>query len=147
MDSKGFIEVETPVLQAEAGGADARPFKTHHNALGQDMVLRIATELHLKRLVVRAGGEAGWGLMENGGWDWGREVVGDCRWRERACRVWGPHCAPWSALRCGSGGGKRESAHVPMRPKLRAGARTAGGGVVCCISVLCLLNRSRPPTL
>ena len=59
MDAKGFIEVETPVLQAEAGGADARPFKTHHNALGQDMVLRIATELHLKRLVVRGTGGGG----------------------------------------------------------------------------------------
>lgn len=49
---RGFVEVETPMLQAEAGGAAARPFETHHNALGIDMVLRIATELHLKRLVV-----------------------------------------------------------------------------------------------
>jgi lysyl-tRNA synthetase class 2 len=49
---RGFIEVETPVLQAQAGGALARPFVTEHNALGIDMYLRIATELHLKRLVV-----------------------------------------------------------------------------------------------
>ncbi len=49
---RGYIEVETPVLQAEAGGALARPFITHHNALDVDMYLRIATELHLKRLVV-----------------------------------------------------------------------------------------------
>ena len=49
---RGFIEVETPVLQQEAGGALARPFVTHHNALSTDMFLRIATELHLKRLVV-----------------------------------------------------------------------------------------------
>jgi lysyl-tRNA synthetase class 2 len=49
---RDFIEVETPVLQSLAGGALARPFVTHHNALDIDMYLRIATELHLKRLVV-----------------------------------------------------------------------------------------------
>ncbi|HJX69891.1 MAG TPA: lysine--tRNA ligase [Dehalococcoidia bacterium] len=52
LDSRGFIEVETPVLQPTAGGAMARPFVTHHNVLAQDLYLRIATELHLKRLVV-----------------------------------------------------------------------------------------------
>lgn len=52
LDSLGFIEVETPVLLSQAGGASARPFKTHHNALGTDMVLRIATELYLKRLII-----------------------------------------------------------------------------------------------
>ncbi len=51
-DSKGFIEVETPVLQNIQGGASARPFITHHNALDSDFYLRIATELHLKRLLV-----------------------------------------------------------------------------------------------
>jgi len=49
---RGFMEVETPVLQVVAGGALARPFRTYHNALGIEMHLRIATELHLKRLVV-----------------------------------------------------------------------------------------------
>lgn len=49
---RGFVEVETPMLQAEAGGALARPFVTHHNALDIDLYLRIATELHLKRLVI-----------------------------------------------------------------------------------------------
>lgn len=46
------IQVETPVLESAAGGADARPFRTHHNALDKQLTLRIATELHLKRLVV-----------------------------------------------------------------------------------------------
>ncbi|KAH8512355.1 hypothetical protein H0E87_005837 [Populus deltoides] len=48
----GFVEVETPVLQGAAGGAEARPFVTHHNSLGRDLYLRIATELHLKRMLV-----------------------------------------------------------------------------------------------
>ena len=52
MDSRGFIEVETPCLNTIAGGATARPFITHHNALDIDMYMRIATELHLKRLIV-----------------------------------------------------------------------------------------------
>ncbi len=52
LDGLGFLEVETPVLHNEAGGARARPFITHHNAQNIDMVLRIATELHLKRLIV-----------------------------------------------------------------------------------------------
>ena len=52
LGGRGFIEVETPVLQPSAGGALAQPFVTHHNALDQDFFLRIATELHLKRLIV-----------------------------------------------------------------------------------------------
>ncbi len=52
LDAQGYLEVETPVLQAVAGGAAARPFDTHHNALGLDLVLRIALELPLKRLLV-----------------------------------------------------------------------------------------------
>lgn len=52
LDSKGFIEVETPILNTLAGGANARPFVTHHNTLDIDMYMRIATELHLKRLIV-----------------------------------------------------------------------------------------------
>lgn len=52
LDGEGFLEVETPVLQPLYGGALARPFTTHHNALGRDLYLRIATELYLKRLIV-----------------------------------------------------------------------------------------------
>jgi lysyl-tRNA synthetase class 2 len=52
LDDQDFLEIETPVLQAEAGGAEARPFTTFHNTLEMDLYLRIATELHLKRLIV-----------------------------------------------------------------------------------------------
>ncbi|MEX0750708.1 MAG: amino acid--tRNA ligase-related protein, partial [Dehalococcoidia bacterium] len=52
LDERGFIEVDTPVLQAEAGGAAATPFVTHHRALDQDFYLRISLELHLKRLII-----------------------------------------------------------------------------------------------
>lgn len=52
LDARGFLEVETPVLQGVAGGAAARPFTTHHNSLGSDFFLRIALELYLKRLLV-----------------------------------------------------------------------------------------------
>jgi lysyl-tRNA synthetase class 2 len=52
LDARDFLEIETPVLQVEAGGTNARPFTTHHNTLNLDLYLRIATELHLKRLIV-----------------------------------------------------------------------------------------------
>ena len=52
LEEQDFIEIETPVLQSEAGGADARPFITYHNTLEMDLYLRIATELPLKRLIV-----------------------------------------------------------------------------------------------
>ncbi|XP_021714935.1 lysine--tRNA ligase, chloroplastic/mitochondrial-like isoform X1 [Chenopodium quinoa] len=52
VESLGFVEVETPVLQGAAGGAEARPFVTFHNSLERDLYLRIATELHLKRMLV-----------------------------------------------------------------------------------------------
>ena len=52
LEDRGFLEIETPVLQSEAGGAEARPFVTYHNTLDMELYLRIATELHLKRLIV-----------------------------------------------------------------------------------------------
>ena len=64
LDQKGFMEVETPILSPIAGGAAARPFTTHHNALDIDMYLRIATELYLKRCIV-AGFEKVYDLGKN----------------------------------------------------------------------------------
>ena len=52
LDGQGFMEVETPMLVANAGGAAARPFETHYNALDEDVKLRISLELYLKRLIV-----------------------------------------------------------------------------------------------
>lgn len=52
LDSDGFVEIETPILNAQPGGAEAKPFETFHNSLDMPLTLRIATELHLKRLVV-----------------------------------------------------------------------------------------------
>ncbi len=52
LDSRGYVEVETPILQPLYGGANARPFVTHHNTLDQDLYLRIADELYLKRLII-----------------------------------------------------------------------------------------------
>ena len=52
MNERGFVELETPILQRMTGGAAARPFKTHHHALDRHLFLRIATELYLKRAIV-----------------------------------------------------------------------------------------------
>ena len=52
LDGQGFMEVETPMLVSNAGGAAARPFETHFNALNEDLKLRISLELYLKRLIV-----------------------------------------------------------------------------------------------
>jgi len=52
LDDQGFLEIETPVLHSQSGGAEAKPFQTHHNSMHLDLTLRIATELHLKRLII-----------------------------------------------------------------------------------------------
>jgi len=52
LDAQGFLEIETPVLHSVSGGAEAKPFETYHNSMDMDLTLRIATELHLKRLIV-----------------------------------------------------------------------------------------------
>ena len=85
LDARGFMEVETPVLNTISGGATARPFITHHNTLDIDMYMRIATELPLKRLIV-----AGWTACTS----WGASS---------ATRVWTPSTTPssppWSCTR------------------------------------------------
>ena len=58
LDSFGYLEVETPTLHSIAGGASARPFNTHHNTLDMQLHMRIAIELHLKRLIVGGTGES-----------------------------------------------------------------------------------------
>jgi lysyl-tRNA synthetase class 2 len=52
LDGMGFLEIETPVLHSQSGGAEAKPFETYHNTMDMDLTLRIATELHLKRLII-----------------------------------------------------------------------------------------------
>jgi lysyl-tRNA synthetase class 2 len=52
LDDTGFLEIETPVLHTQSGGAEAKPFETYHNSMDMDLTLRIATELHLKRLII-----------------------------------------------------------------------------------------------
>lgn len=52
LDDRGFLEIETPTLHTQSGGAEAKPFETYHNSMDMDLTLRIATELHLKRLIV-----------------------------------------------------------------------------------------------
>jgi len=52
LDAMGFLEIETPVLHSQSGGAEAKPFETYHNSMDMDLTLRIATELHLKRLII-----------------------------------------------------------------------------------------------
>jgi len=52
LDEDGFLEIETPIFHSQSGGAEAKPFETYHNSLDMDLTLRIATELHLKRLVI-----------------------------------------------------------------------------------------------
>lgn len=52
LDNQGYVEIETPILNSQPGGAEAKPFETYHNSLDMPLTLRIATELHLKRLVV-----------------------------------------------------------------------------------------------
>lgn len=52
LDGKGFLEIETPVLHTQPGGAEAKPFETYHNSMDMQLTLRIATELHLKRLII-----------------------------------------------------------------------------------------------
>lgn len=52
LDDMGFLEIETPVLHTQSGGAEAKPFETYHNTMDMDLTLRIATELHLKRLII-----------------------------------------------------------------------------------------------
>jgi lysyl-tRNA synthetase class 2 len=79
LDAHGFLEVETPMMQSIAGGAIARPFITHHNTLDMDLYLRIALELHLKRLVV-GGFDRVYELSRNFrneglGWRWNPEFT------------------------------------------------------------------------
>jgi lysyl-tRNA synthetase class 2 len=52
LDEDGFLEIETPVLHSQSGGAEAKPFETYHNSMDMELTLRIATELHLKRLII-----------------------------------------------------------------------------------------------
>ena len=121
LDEAGYTEVDTPILQSIAGGASARPFITHFNALNQDMYMRIATELYLKRLIV--GGFEG--VYEMG------RVIRTC------CGVW------TSQRRCL----RRSVLLSTASPRLRSmvtSSRSRRPSVVCLSS---MLSRRRPVSI
>ena len=135
--SEGFIEVETPVLQPLYGGALARPFTTHHNALDRDLYLRIATELYLKRLHrrrPRARVRARQGLPQRGRLAQaqprvhdGRVVRGLRRLRRRGARAWKSSCA--RPPRAVGYAGELDFAAPWRRVELRRGDRRARPGI------------------
>src|SRR6187549_2179592 len=102
MTARGYLEVETPMMQPIAGGAIARPFVTHHNTLDMDLYLRIAPELYLKRLTV-GGLEKVFEInrnFRNEGISTRRSVVSRCATPARSARARSSACLSSRAIRC-----------------------------------------------
>jgi len=126
-DDHGFVEAETPVLQPLYGGALARPFVTHHNALDRDFYLRIATELYLKRLIV-----GGFDRVYELGKDFRNEGISH-KHRARTSATRGSRTSTTPSSRCSSVRGlrrlqrHRRASRAPHRHRLPAGHRGDAG--------------------
>ena len=123
LDERGFLEVETPVLQPLYGGALARPFITHHNALDRDLYLRIATELYLKRLIV-----GGLERVYELGKDFRNEGVSHKHNPEFTMLEWYEAYADYDDIAAGARGAGRVRGRGGRLRRRRSTSRRRGGG-------------------
>ena len=122
LDDEGFIEVETPVLQPLYGGALARPFTTHHNALDRELYLRIATELYLKRLIV-----GGLERVYELGKDFRNEGISFKHNPEFTMLEWYEAYADYEDAAARAGGARRTRRRRPSATRASSTSRRRGG--------------------